>query len=839
MEDNIIIPSNYQPSKDNRYIFYEFLHFIPKQEKDKYWAAQCLLFNKFNAERMIPLAKIQSYRALDRGIIDKQQYVNIIDPPQPDGTGGQASYFASSWQPNPINIHLKNILEAKLDKIPVSLFVKAADEYFQSNQQKENSRIIGRRSFLRLINEINADVGLPKLRSDEDPFKYVNQMAAAMEQGKVKTADAPGGGGATDTKRNTNRDLSVNLMDSIKNMIEDNEDLALFNTYIYKDGVEVACELGMDYYMEVNKWTVANDKTKADLRNFNCSAARFYTSKTTGRPVLEHLDLDSVWTSPFYKEDGSDILFWWREYDVTFGEFVRQFGADLSKEELKLVFDRSRSLRGNWNTGTGRTYEACTPLERENAMIRIGYMEWMTQDMEVYSEGNIRGNTRFKQMPGEWYPKKNSAYSREERYYNCWYKCYYIPAFVSTAPQTWQTSDFELQAQFIFDYGPLQDQFREGDDERYSRSSLVVWRSIKPSWTDIEQKFMPKINLLWMQFENDLGNALPHGMFFSEEAFTEMMDVVDEAQNSGKDNNIDAIRRLKQTGYGVGKLFTDLGARIPPFVEIKTAHLQTAQERLTVIMDLYAMMVRAFGMNEITEGAGPKPRQSLGAIEQAMNISNNATYFIEKGFLDIYKELGFRLLAYFREVVQEGDSERLREFQDIVGQANAWALEAIKDIPYRKLAVLVDAINTDEQNSFLNQMAMQMATGQNPLISPDEAIELTFIQNVKYKFALLRLKINKGRRDAMANQQQLAEAGAAAAQQEFQMRMAEIQAKIQGQAQLTDLIKQWDGRLLQMEAQLKYMSQSQIKEQIKDNRIEQDTAKMEMEKNSEQQASLV
>jgi hypothetical protein len=832
-----VAPLSWQPTEQNRYYYYEFLHFIPTSKKDKYWAAQCLLFNKLNSSRILDVERVNKYRMLDQGIIDKMEYVKIIDPATKDG-GGKASYFTASWQSNPINLHVQNILDARLQKMPIEIAVNAVDEYFQLRQQKENAKIMGRKIFFKLLNDMNTQLGLPPLRPGEDPYKYVARMAQNAEEGRVMTKDA-------NAPQTATRDTATQLMDNIRSLIEDDEDLAMFNTYAYKDGVEVACELIIKYYQEVNKFTMVADNLLRDLRNFNCTCLRYYTSQTTGRPVLRYEDPAVIFSGPFQKEDGSDCPYWWTEYDITFAEFVRQFGANLTKDQLKIVFDRNRATRGGYGgggsagVGSWGTWDECTPIQREQALIRVGYSEWQTQNISVYSEGNIRGNLRYKRMEDDWEPPKGSPYKKDVRYYNMWYKCYYIPTFVSTTPSTVQTSDFDLQKHFIFEFGPIQDQLREGEDARYSRSSLVLWRSKKASWTDVEQRYMPSINLLWQQAQNDLANVIPHGLWFSEEAFTELMEVVDEAQKDGKDSNGEAVRRLKQTGYGIGKLFDDMGRRIPPFVDVKTGHLESAREKMIAIMDLYTMMTRALAFNEIDEGQAPAPRQSATGIQLAVDAAHNGTYFIEKAYVDLQRELAYRLLNYCKDVANEEDSGRYQEMCDIVGNGTAWALESVKDIPWRRLGLTVSLNNTEAQQALINQMALEMSRGANPILAPDEAIQLTFIDNVKYKYALLRLQLKK--RQKMLEQQQ-----AAAAQQQQQMLMLQQQIEQQkndraAQARFAEieLNAKIEERLMTVEAQLKYMSQRQLKEQIKDNRIEQDAAAAVAEQNAEAQAPMV
>lgn len=823
--------STVEPSPSNRYTYYDYLHFIPTELKDKYWAAQVILYNKSNSQRLIDPDIAKKFRDRAKGMIDKQALIDILDPKMPDGSGGKAEYFSTDWKGNPIHLHLRRIQKAKLDQLPLSHVVSAADEYFQTNRQKENARIMGRKLFLSFVNDINSQLGLPQLRPDEDPFKYAsklaNNVAASGQMSGAPMARA--------------QDSTTSMIDSIKSSIEDNEDLALYNEYVHKDGVEIAIEIGTQHYLSKNKFHIIRESIFQDLLDFNKYCFRTYTSKTTGEPIIEYMDGVAVFTSHKIGLDGKKMTHWWSEWDITFGEFVRMFGAKLNKEELKRVFERNRSF-GNGGLGHGLNWDTCSRMQRDGARIRIGYMEWETQDMDVYGEGRIRDNFRYDKKNFDWQPPANSKYQdakRDENFYNCWYKCYYIPSFGNSAAPEIATSDFDLQAEYIFDFGKLQDQVREGDDMRLSRPSLIVWNSDEPSYSEIEDRFMGKIDLLWQQFQNDLANAMPHGQFFNEELITHSLEMLDEGQNEGKDNTVEVLRKLKQTGYGFGKIFDENGKPLPPFVEIKTGHLESAGQKIALIFQLYQFMNQCLGGNDIAAGQAPKPRQALGGIEFALEASNNATYYIQKAYVDGYTELGYRLLYYFREVVSEKNSKRLQEFRDIVSKANSAALEAIDGIPTRNLGLTVDMANTTEQNQFINQMALEMATSPTGLLDPDEALELTFINNVKYKFALLRMKMKRKRKEAMLAKQQ---------DQQFQMQMAQKQielqsAKIQEQGNVQRMIVDEKGKidamLLQLEDKIKFASQMGIKDKIKDNKIEQDAISNQMKVNTEQQQALV
>lgn len=797
-------PESKRPNADepNRLLYYDALHFIPVEQKNERWAAEVIYFAKQSSE---PFQNSQVYRTRkqrDKNIIDANAYKKIVDPLE-----GKAEYFSADWKGNPIFVHLNNIIDAKTERTRNNIMVKAADEFSKMNQQRENEKILGQKNFRAFINEMNSQFGFPPLGDNEDPFAYVERIG--MED---KLAEG--------SKQGPGASMPTGMIDSLKSAIEDNEDLALFNEYLWKDGVEIASEIGIEHYLFVlNRFLEYSEDILSDIRLINRYILRFYTSKTTGLPVLERMEPDRVWVSKFKKKDGSDMIHWFTEYDVSFGDFVRMFGAKLSPKQLREVFDLNRQSHGI------RNYEKCSFSQRNNASIRIGYIEFESQDMEVWSDWTYKGNPKFQKeapdyQPSEHQQKKFGA-KRVESNYNVWRSCYYLPLIATE--QMAGSTDFSKQAQYIYDLGKLQDQQRYGADFRYAKNSLITFASEKPSWFEIMDEFMPIIHLLWNQAKNDWANAMPHGLLWFEEFLTSTIAMVDEAEKDGKDLKGELINKIRQTGSGIARRFArdneQNQGQEKPFMEIKTGHLETATERINSIMVVYQLMTRALGISEVSEGMDPKARQSLGGIQMAAEGTSNATYSIDRAYSKAIIQAGERLLYYFKEIVDEGESERLQDFVDIVGQANGMAMKSIKDIPTHKLGLRVDNIITDEQKAMVNQLASQLASAG--MLEPDIALFITQVDNLKYSYAILRLKMKQKAREIEQSKQAERDYQLQLKQMDLQFVMQKQQDQNQAMFQIKEMQMQWEAKLLELETMLKTQGQSQIKDKITEGRIQE------------------
>lgn len=808
----------------DRFLYYDKLHFIPTEDKDEVWAAQVLAFVKRNAVEFVNPKLAEEMRKLDRGEIDAAEYKKMIDPILPDGkggtTGGEALYFHADWKACPIFVHLDNILEAKIKQIPLNLTVTASDQFAMSKKQKENSKIIGSQIMRNFINEFNVKLGYPKLTKFDDPFNYVKKL----QQGYVPPQKVKG----FKLNANLNSQPPTSLIDSLKAAIDDNESLALFNDFIYKDGTEIACEIGLKYYMiQTNKFQNKSRKLVADLKNFNALLLRFYTSQTTGRPIIEYKDVARVRTLPFVEEDLSDLKGWYEEEDVTFGDFVQKFGANLTKEQLKEVFDIHRKLNA---FGPSVTYENCNFYTRKNAKITIGYVEFESQDMEVYSNYQYLGNQRFRRMKSDFNPGKYPNAKREERHYNVWYKFYYMPLLIDSITPNY---NIQRQANYIYEFGKLQDQQREGDDYRYVKTSLTGYRNTsKMTWAEIIKRFMPKINFLWFKFQNEMVNAIPNGGFFAKKLIAMMAKSADEAGNNNETSLIEFMKKFKQTGWGLADPLLDEFGKIigsgSPFMEFKNSMMLGAFENLDGALRLYNMMMQALSQNSITEGAGSKPRQNATGIDATITASDQAIFFITDPFSQVTKDTATKFLYYFKDIVDEGDTERFKEFLDIVGEASGEALATVKDIPYHNLGLDVENEMTTEQRQLVNDLSLKLASAG--ILLPEDVFFISSITDVKYAYAILCLKAKAGRALLMQEQQQQQQNIIDQKKIDLQIAQATIQSKQQAEAQNITLAKQWDFKIDQMINGLKGQIQTAIKQQVGQNKADEIITKSNVEK---------
>ena len=199
------------------------------------------------------------------------------------------------------------------------------------------------------------ELGIPGISDMQDPYKWVDNL---MKKSDDETSSP---------------DTVNKYLDLIKTQITDDQDLALYNELVYKGDYEMAFELGMEYYIfNLNKWSDRfADELLNDIMNFNKASSEWYTDLITGRPVIERIVPEVLFTSPFRRKDGEDIQYYFTEYTISFGEFIRTVGKNLSTAKLKEVFLLMKQQGVHNIEWSDDFFNGVNTFTRDNAMERV------------------------------------------------------------------------------------------------------------------------------------------------------------------------------------------------------------------------------------------------------------------------------------------------------------------------------------------------------------------------------------------------------------------------------------------------------------------------------------
>jgi hypothetical protein len=831
----------------NLSVWWSDLQAVKTEDRNEVWCSQLLYFMKRNGRLLLDPVRAAAYRATDSLQLNERIYRELVDPVTPMGGGGTAEYFSSDWKADPIYLHLKNICKADILKSSKTIEVELTDKYAKTRRMEKNYRILYQGLFRRIINEYAPVVGLPTISDNEDPYKWVarllDEQGGSQEGTSQVDAQQPATKKVKGKSKLPDNDIIDNFADLIANKITDSEDLALYNELIYKGDYEIAFELGIDYYLNnLNKfqdrWA---DTFLDDFMHFNKGVGEWYTDLMTGRPVIQRLIPENLWLSPFRQKDFEDGMYYFYEWEISFGDFARTIGKSLNEEQLKRVFlyqkTQGAAHRTNWVESSWVPNNT-----RDNAMIRVGRAAALAQDLDVQMEDVNVGYPMSYPAPLTWKPLEGDNKKRVEKYYNVWYSWYYIPPTTNSL----SNADYAWQAQFTFDIQKNQDQQRFGEDGRYSKSPLILFdNSAQASFTDVTQSYMPMIHHARHEFQNCLVNDF-EATIFSDEFIGGLLNAVDEGNKidvdnpnnptggNGHDAMMQQWKMIQQSGKGFLKMTDKNGQLILDpsklVLNVKNGYLEKALSWLEILAAQYNQMVKALAQSPITTGEEVKPRTPVAALQQSVIATDSGRFYIQKSYEAFIKIYAERMVQYIIQISKEsinGYSKRWDEFCENIGYANGLAIQGMADVPPESVGLTIQYLENSARKEFVVQLATEFV--KNGQLDIDFLNLILSQDQWKYGYMLMRIGVKEKKKElqqeAAQQQQYIMEQKNADLQIAIAMQGKKTEGKVQEisvQGQVTDAIN----KALN---EYKFESQSALKEQTTVSRISETNNKLQKE----------
>ena len=828
------------PAVENKSIFYTDQAYIESERKLKaIWFAQSIYYAKMNCVPFCDAKKLAEYRGFDRGIIDESVYRQLVDPPSPmDDKSGRAEYFSADFKPFPIDNHLNNIVRGVIEKLPNLLRTKVVDPVAKRQEQRDREKIIYADLYRRLINAFAEQIGLPQIGKTQDPYAYIENLG---KKDFDKIADTVG-----------------DPVQQIKMQIQSDDEMRMYFQYMYRNGIELAFDTAIQFYLiDQNKYNIRQEYFINDLLHINRYCGRVYIDLLTGRPVVKYIDPPNLWTAPFFERNGDDIQYWFTEEVVSIPDFERMFGAKLTNEQKKIIIDTNKLWTNTGINQSERGYESSAErawgfLGKTNAQVKIGFFSVLTQEDSEFAAYQERNPSIIAPKAGEdqnW-DSPDVPYQEDRKVYNVWYNCYYIPLPGDTYTRRLDRSggrfsqeDWAWLSQYIFCAHKETDMYRYGVDWRYSRSSLVLWRDDMASFSDIKQRFMPKIHTLWHKIQNCIVNDIT-GIAFDEDMFLGMLEAVDEsnAENpKGGDALLSQMKSLRQSGLAWLKFRNKNGELVQGvdpqklMVPIDSHHLDKAERYLLLIMSLYNQLSQSLAMTDVSQGTQPDPRTPVSGIELAFQSANNARWYIEKPVRQMAISFAERVVRHLWNVVREKKEynydKRYKEFLDVVGLANAATLESISEVNPENIGMTIENKYDDSKKEILQQLALRkneagtLGTAELGLVLEPENWRQV-LMNLSFAERKQEEKMEAAAQANHARQMELM-------QMQLQVAQAQQQQKTQGNIAEKQAQGQVDSELLNQEIQGKTQSQMAQKEQMAQLKLQNDDNKSELKKAEE------
>lgn len=561
---------------------------------------------------------------------------------------------------------------------------------------------------------------------------------------------------------------------------DDEEELDMQKDYTYKHNLAMKLELGCSYIHDLNDVEEQRLRTSANLFDYGIGGYRDWIDEQ-GLARYRAVDPDNWVCSSCSLSDFSDMQHCGEVIEVLLVDLAPWF----TKEQLKIIAKTACRQYGNPSSyseiSTASNYYG-------NFKVHVWDAVFYSYNTSVYRAEIKNGNLRMANT--DW---QNSRKSMADRTID--YQGTQIPEFMSAKRKVVYKGKWIVGTDYMYDWGLMENQKRNAETWWDTRLPyrMYAWNFDKMNFTGITERMIPVVDD-WHKTQyklQDIKNKLiPYIMNIN-------LSALEAAGFGGKGGKkmtpMEQIDFLTQN-YAAVFRETDLlkgqgsGGKAAWF-EL-TGQMEIIMQYRTELQNIEHLFMSITGLNDVTNGNTPDPRNLTPNIEAAMSSTNNCLYLVARAEKKLYQGNTQSIIDNIQLSVQKNDME------GYVRAIGANAIQYFKlsaDVATRKFGLFVrDAPTPAERQAFIQDINLKDANG---LIDPTDKVMLMNVRNLKEGAEILAYKIKKRReqaqQDQIQQQQATAQANAQGAMQLEQMKQQTQQLQLQGQLQVANAQGYW------------------------------------------------
>ena len=522
---------------------------------------------------------------------------------------------------------------------------------------------------------------------------------------------------------------------------ETTEELELYMSLNYKQGVEIAVEQGIDNVFHLNSYPDIKKRVDNDLFVCGIGAAKHSFNNTDGIK-MEYVDpADLIYSRGSEDPYFNDIYYAGEVKRVRINELVKQFPelAGTQNKKLKEILDKG----ANYDDYESDHYNAYD--ESDSNTVNVLYFEWKTFNKSVHKIKQTGAGTD-KAIPKDdtFAPGESEHFERTEQAMECLYEGVYI-----------------LGLKEILSWKKASNQVREEGNMNKVRMNYVI---CAPKWykgrieshVDRMIPFADLIQQTYLKLQQAVQKMTPAGVFLDADGLAEI-DLGNGTHYSAKE----ALNMYFQTGSVIGRSLTSEGDPNPgkiPIQELPGSN-PNQLEALIGYMNFNIDQIRQVtGINEARDGSDPDQYSLVGVQKLAAANSNTATRHINHASQKITRCLAEGVCTRFKDVLEFHPAKE--SFIGAIGRFSVGSLEELINIPLHEFGIQIE-LDPDEDERQLVEANIQAALAKDQILLAD-AIAIRQIKNIKLANEFLKYRFKKKQEQDQANAQANAQAQAEA-----------------------------------------------------------------------------
>ena len=552
------------------------------------------------------------------------------------------------------------------------------------------------------------------------------------------------------------------------------EEADIKRKFSWKHIAAIEVEQGIDLLFTNNKYSKIEYKINEDIFDFGVGGCKEYIDEN-GVIRIRHVKPYRFATSYCEEDDFSDSK-WRFEVLKLSAETVRKesgFSDDIMEEIATMV-------------GKGGHYEFNKhgySKDYDDKTMDVVDFEYNTVDDLVLTDGkNSFGNMMVRKAEFHKVSTEKKKYSRSS--FEVIYKCRWI-----------------VGTNHVYSVGRMTDMKRKKGSLEKTRGSFHMFAPSQDQmrFFGVVESMIPvadQIQLSWLKLQNMLLNIVPPGIAFDLDAL-ENVSLGKGGEEWKPSKIIEMYRQRGDFAYRSKKENGDPASDIP-IKPIQNMVMGEVNNLMMLINSFLGLLRDNIGFNEVTDGSSPDPRMLNGVANLAYQSTSQALSHLIVAKKNINEELCEDLITRLQDAYSNGKAEG---YVKALGASTKKFFTTSKDISLHEIAVKIEDKPTDQEKAELtNKIGLAIQSGQ---ITIADDVELSTIENIKEKAAMLSYRVRKVQEERQQEAMMLSQQNAQAQQQSAMVAEEEkrktIQVETESKKSLINLEKEWDYKIKQME----------------------------------------
>lgn len=644
--------------------------------------------------------------------------------------------------PLPIWEKYMQVLIAEMKKMGPVVNVRSEDPTSTSKKIQDKGLLDNRANIESMLSYIYSSMGQQPYKMEEHEARFGQKPS----KGNIEQFDAMG-------------------LDS-----NDPSDVNFFMENFHKLDEEICVQNIIDYISSYNRWTMDIEKWVRDIIAKKAVAATCYVSDVTGAIMTRYLAPETVYIYGGGNwQDFNDAYSKSYERKMTIKEMLDLIGDafDMGKEFDKILqavtFTSNIEFTGihpswiSFSTGnerlTGKDNVQYGYSDFLAFRVTIGYIEWTTQNEEVYEGVKSSGGYYEDNQPSSKYPSK-------AKWETPTYKAYYLA--ISSV------------SQILFDFGKLSYQDILGATDFNSNFTIVTYKEVGQSLAVKSKQLIDMINEAWYKFRYEIRRAKPRGRGWNYDSMiSSLMNLIPDTGIS-EFNKLQKVMELLDSSANEiyafpldksGKQMPMTGAQLN--YDIPGGMSKESMVWWQIMMSGLSQLSEMMGMAPLREGDPGNARDSMNNQFKALEYSQAATWYIPDMLTILFQQLSVKANFYAQDIILYDEKSLAYKFlQDAVGDETINKLKKLGKTGLHRFGIFIESLNQAPLRQKL-EMVMTEAI-KNKTITTAQYLLCSDIKSVKKAFLTFAYFEQKNAKMAQQQQQQIQQAQQQAAAQQQQ-----------------------------------------------------------------------